>query len=257
MRYKDSDITDFTDIKVHDISYQLGAYYDMRYMQFFTRCKFILGLSSYEDDDTILDRQYEMEEVGKNYRCNFLLEWEIQKLNSERSEREVYDLVNDPVIQACAEIAESFQEEDPYDKVVDEFLIHTYPSINEQELHICRTIVWTLWDIGTPYYFEVVVRIVKHNHIKRRKPFSSIKDIEDIIQILVHKGILSQEINYISDHDKKGKIRWRYNEPHIVLSFLKDPSEAMIAISEIFGQIIKSFVGPRIDHVKADRLDPC
>ncbi|MGH9982640.1 MAG: hypothetical protein ACRD8W_01640 [Nitrososphaeraceae archaeon] len=249
MVYINRNDTGSSDSKVHDISYQLGAYYDLRYMQYFTRCKFILGLSNYNDDDIILDREYEMEEGGKNYRCNFLLECEIQTLNSERSEREDYDLVNDPAIQAFSEIAEHFY--DPYDKVVREFLIHTYPDINEQELHICRTIVGVIWDIGTPYYMEVVARIVKDTQIEWRKLFGNIKNIEDTIQRLVYKGILSQEIAYICNGDKNGDTRWRHDEPLIVLDFIKDPSEVMIAISEIFGQMIKSFIGPRINYATA------
>lgn len=31
---------------------------------FFTSCKFILGLSNYNGDDTILDREYEMKQGG-------------------------------------------------------------------------------------------------------------------------------------------------------------------------------------------------
>jgi hypothetical protein len=43
-----------------DISYQLGTYYDMGYMRYFTRSKFILGLSRYNDDDTAFEREEEM-----------------------------------------------------------------------------------------------------------------------------------------------------------------------------------------------------
>jgi hypothetical protein len=50
-----------SDIHTHnqkyDISYQLGAYYDMRYRQYFIRYKFILGLSKYNEDDSVSVRE--------------------------------------------------------------------------------------------------------------------------------------------------------------------------------------------------------
>jgi hypothetical protein len=74
MKYKDRNATDLPEGKESDINYQLGAYYDMRYMKFFTRYKFVLGLSNHNDDDTILDREYEMENGGKCHRRNFVRE---------------------------------------------------------------------------------------------------------------------------------------------------------------------------------------
>ena len=45
------------------IGYQLGAYYDMRYMQYFTRFRFILGLLKYNEDDTAPEREEEMKVI--------------------------------------------------------------------------------------------------------------------------------------------------------------------------------------------------
>jgi hypothetical protein len=160
-----------------------------------------------------------MENGGKCYRCNFVQEWDIKQRNSERSEREDDDLINDLVIQPV--MAGHYY--DPKEK----YLIYTYPGINEQELQICRTIVGVIEDYGTSYYDEVVARIVRGNRIEWHKLFGDIKHIEDTIQNLVHKGILSQEITYIGNGTKNGDIKWRYDEPLIVLDFVKDPSEVI------------------------------
>ncbi|MGA9316887.1 MAG: hypothetical protein WBV84_02415 [Nitrososphaeraceae archaeon] len=49
-----------------DPDYQLGAYYDMRYMQYFTRYRFIQDLSSYDEDDTVSEREEE-QKVMEDY----------------------------------------------------------------------------------------------------------------------------------------------------------------------------------------------
>jgi hypothetical protein len=237
-----------------DISYQLGTYYDMGYMRYFTRSKFILGLSRYNDDDTAFEREEEMKVVEKDYESNPVLDWKIQKVKVERGERNdclVYNLV----IQACGEMAAYIQKDDPYEKVVDEFLLNTYVNIDEQELQVCKTVIWAIWDIGTPYYFEVVARILNSPHEKRSKIFSNIKEVEDTIQRLVHKGILSHDVNYIGNLDKNGNTRWRYDEPHFILSFTRDPAEALKAISEVFVLMCKSFFGPHSDYDRASSLE--
>jgi hypothetical protein len=238
----------------YDISYQLGAYYDMRYMQYITRCKFILGLSRYNEDDTAFEREEEMKVVEKVDKNISVLDWKINKTKLERRERDD-DLVDNTVIQICGEMARYIQKDNPYDKVVDEFLLNTYTNIDEQELQVCKTVIWAIWDISTPYYFEVVARILNSSRIKRSKIFSDIKKVEDTIQRLIHKGILSQSINYVGNRDKNGDIRWRYDEPHIILSFAKDPAEALKAISEIFVLMCKSFFGPSIDYSEASSLE--
>jgi len=229
--------------KLYNSSYQLGAYYDMRYMTYFTRCKFILGLSSYDDDDTVFEREGLIVDIVKNYKGYFVLGEYIRKQKQPKNEDK--DPINDPVGQACVQIAEHIQKKDPYDEAVDEFLLHTYPEIDEQELNVCRTIVWTIWNIGTPYYEEVVASIMAHKYERQCKIFANIGEVEATIMGLVHKGILTQEINHIGNPDQKGNIRWRYDEPNIILSFTIDPSEAINAIGEIFGRMITSFIGPR------------
>jgi hypothetical protein len=226
----------------------------MRYMQYFTRCEFILGLSKYNDDDTALEREEEIKVAGKDYESNPVLDWEIQKTKIERVKWDS-SLINNPVIEACGEMATYIQKYDLYEKVVDEFLLNTYINIDEQELQVCRTVIWTMWDIGTPYYFEVVARILNSPHEKRSKIFSNIKEVEDTIQRLVRKGILSQNVNYIGNPDKNRNTRWGYDEPHIILSFINDPAEALRAISEIFVLMCKSFFGPHIDYDGASSLE--
>ena len=130
------------------------------------------------------------------------------------------------------------------DKVVDEFLLNTYDNIDEQEFQVCKWIIWTLWDIREPLYCKVVCRILNSDEEKRSKIFSNIKEIEDTIQRLVHKGILFQVIDYTCDLDENGNKRKKFDEPHILIPFTNDPDEALRAISEIFAQTFKSFYVP-------------
>lgn len=76
----------------YDISYQLGAYYDMRYMEYFTRFKFILGLSKYNEDDSVSVREVIMKPFEKYDRIdranywNTIWSWKIQEQEPSRSE---------------------------------------------------------------------------------------------------------------------------------------------------------------------------
>jgi hypothetical protein len=139
-------------------------------------------------------------------------------------------------------------ENNPFDKVVDEFLLNAYDDINEQEFQVCKEIIWTMWDISTPLYGEVVARILNSDEEKRSKIFANIKEVEDTIQRLVRKGILFQDIDYTCDLDKNGNRRKKHDEPHSVIPFTNDPDEAFNAISEIFAQTFKSFFGPHTDY---------
>jgi hypothetical protein len=231
----------------YDSSYQLGAYYDMRYMQYFTRYKFVQGLSKYNEDDTAFEREEEQKVMEKDYP---LLDREIQKTKVKREERDD-DLVNDSVCHSLGQMARYIGENNPFDKVVDEFLLNAYDDINEQEFQVYKEIIWTMWDISTPLYGEVVARILNSDEEKRSKIFANIKEVEDTIQRLVRKGILFQDIDYTCDLDKNGNRRKKYDEPHIVIPFTNDPDEAFNAISEIFVLMSKSFFGPRIDNNRA------
>jgi hypothetical protein len=240
---------------MYDINYQSGAYYDMRYMQYFTRYKFILGLSKYNDDDTALEREEEMKVMGNDCESSSVLDLKTQKTKVKQGKMDD-DLVNDSRYHCSfGEMVRYIGENKLFDKVVDEFLLNTYNDIDEQEFQVCKTVIWTMWDTSTPFYLEVVARILNPSHEKRSKIFSNIKEVEETIQRLVRKGILSQEVNYICTCDKNGNTRQRYDEPHIILPFTKDPDEALKAISEIFSQECKSFFGPHIDYDKACGLE--
>ena len=57
-----------------------------------------------------------------------------------------------------------------------------------------------------------------HPQHHRRDLFPTIKNIEDTIKRLINKGIVSQDINYNGDFIN-GIIRWRCDEPYIILFF--------------------------------------
>lgn len=220
--------------------YQLGSYYDMRYMQYFVRYKFILGLSKYDEDDTISEREEEIKGLGKEYINYSVLDWTTQKTKFERKKMDEHP-VGDSIIHTIGEMSRYLKETDILDRVVDEYLLNTYTHIDEQEFQVCKQVIWTMHDISTADYIEVVARILHCAYEDRSKIFSSIKEVEEIIQRLVHKGILSQEMEYISCLDDNVNRRRIRNEPSIYLSFTKDPFEGFNAINEVFGRVIKSF----------------
>ena len=96
----------------------------------------------------------------------------------------------------------------------------------------------------TPYYCEVLSRILNSSQEKRSKMLSNIKEIEDTIQELVGKGILFRAIDYVYDLDMSGESRKKYDQPHLILSFNKDPIEALNAIGECSSRLVNSFFVP-------------
>jgi hypothetical protein len=74
--------------------------------------------------------------------------------------------------------------------------------------------------------------------------FSNIKEIEDTIQELDGKGILFRAIDYVYDLDMSGDSRKKYDQQHIILSFNKDPIEALNAIGECSSRLVNSFFVP-------------
>jgi hypothetical protein len=225
-----------------------GAYYDMRYLQYFTRFKFIRGLSRYNEDDTAFDREGMIKVMGKDCQSYPALDLEAQKTAVTPSERDDECANDSPCYCSLGQMARYIAKNNPFEKVVDEFLLNTYDSIDEQEFQVCKTVIWTMWDISTPYYLEVVARILNSSNEKQSKIFSNILEIEETIQRLISKRILSQNVDYIHSIDKNGNTRHTYEKPHIVLSFIHEPDEAFKAISETFAQILNSFYLPHTDH---------
>jgi hypothetical protein len=64
----------------NDTNYQLDAYYDMRYMQYFTRYRFVQGLSKYNEDDTAFEREEMHKVMEKDYHR------QIRKIEVKRAE---------------------------------------------------------------------------------------------------------------------------------------------------------------------------
>ena len=230
----------------YGIDYQLGAYYDMRYMQYFTRFKFILGLSKYNEDDTAPEREEEMKVTGEEFTNFSILDWQVQKTKIEQGKSD-----GDGDFVELTKMAMYIKENDPLDKVVDEYLLNTYDNIDEQEFQVCKWIIWTLWDISEPLYCEVVCRILISDEEKQSKIFSNINEVEDTIQRLIRKGILFQVIDYTCDLDENGNRRKKFDEPHVLIPFMNDPDEALRAICEIWGQTVKSFFVPHTNYKQA------
>lgn len=135
------------------------------------------------------------------------------------------------------------------DILVDEYLLNTYTDIDEQEFQVCKWVFWTIHDIGVADYIEVVTRILLHcTHEERNKIFSDIKEVEETIQRLVQKGILSQNIEYTSYLDENGNRRRIRDEPSIYLLFTKKSNEAFKAVYETFGRVVKSFFVPHTTY---------
>lgn len=162
--------------------------------------------------------------------------WKIQEPEHNRSERDNSHTPS-PVYLGLDEMAIHIQKEDPFDKVVNEFLLYTYPDMDEQEFQVCRTVVWVMWDLSSgrnqAYYQAVVDYLLGPQYENRRDLFATIKNVEDTILRLVHKGFLSQYIDVSGKVDIDTRTtRWRFDKPYISLSFTKesDAGEVTIAI---------------------------
>lgn len=247
----------------YDISYQLGSYYDMRYREYFTRFKFLLGLSKYNEDDSVSERDEEVIiEPFENYdridRANYWNAIEIWKIQEQQQKRRADErdcsITQSLIHQVFKGMATHIQKEDPFDKVVDEFLLKTYPDMDEQEFQVCSTVVWVMWDLSSgrnqAYYLAVVDYLLGPEYGNRRDLYATIKDVEDTILRLVHKGILTQYIDVIGRVDKSGNTRWILDEPFISLAFTKDSDagEVISAIGGVFSQEIHAFFGPHTNY---------
>jgi hypothetical protein len=239
-----------TNNQKYDISYQLGAYYDMRYSGYFTRTRFILGLSEYNEDDTLYEREEMYKESFPDHNLSIFLVWELQEEERKKRKRD-YSLADSHVKQVFKEMCNA-QKKDPYDKsdiydkIVNEYILNTYFDIDEQGLNVCKAMIWAMWDLhsGNNFaHYSDVVEFLLSPEYQRRDIFTTIKDIEVTIQRLILMGILSQDIDRIGDIDKDGNVRRRLDQPFITLSFSKDPGEVMVAIGETFSQEMYSFFG--------------
>lgn len=223
----------------YDISYQLGAYYDMRYRQYITRHRFILGLSKYNEDDTVYEREETLEIHPEYSRGRDLLE-EL-KIKYEHEKNKMNDSTADcPTIQEPNQMSKCFQKEnqyDEFDEIENKCLLNKYPDIDEQELEVCRTMMGAMWDLHSGFnmasYHIVVGQLLMHPQHHRRDLFPTIKNIEDTIKRLINKGIVSQDIESNGDLIN-GIIRWRYDEPYIILFFNEGQEDLMMAIDESF-----------------------
>jgi hypothetical protein len=222
----------------------------MRYMQYFTRSKYLFGLSKYNEDDTVYEREEEFKEL---FRDNWFIiqNCEIKEQKRESKKRGC-SCADNPIVKIAKEMrAQKVNPFDIVDKMVDEFLLNTYLDIDEQEFLVCRTTVWAMWDLNSGhdeiYYMEVVARLLSHRNI-RRDIFPTIKDIEATIRRLVHKGILSQDIDYITSIDVDRNITQELKRPFIILSFSKDSGDIIKEIGETFCRLVNSFLQPHTDY---------
>jgi hypothetical protein len=212
----------FSSGQKYDISYQLGAYYDIRYKGYFTRPRIILGLSKYTEDDTIHERE---EEILKSMstipcrKCKSRLDVQRVRLKSKTGDVDLYDydeFTTGETIYLYPEFEGYIQ--DPFERVLDELFVGTYPDIDEQELWICKGIVYVNWGRGLDKvsYKDLVSDIV---HTHREDLFPTIKDIESTIQRLILKAILFQSISYCGIKYKRNLKKLHViTEPHIVLA---------------------------------------
>jgi hypothetical protein len=113
------------------------------------------------------------------------------------------------------------------DRILAEFLRGHYPYITSKESTICKTIAYTLWDLGDAPYIEILER-VKSNIGSQ---FESPKDIEDTIKVLIEKRIVRSQTEFIRYGDGK---KWK-SRPEKVLK-LRDEIEV-----EIYQIIWKEF----------------
>jgi hypothetical protein len=169
----------------HDMFDQLGVYYDMRYWRYYKRSKFLAGLSNYNDDEIVEKIEGEVVESTKERRK------ELEEFNIEK------EFVTENISQ---------------------LLLKWYPDLTVRELAVCHMIIWTKWDLGTPFYFELILRIVS----QFMKLFFSLKHIQDTIQGLIHEGIIIPMLGRNDENDN----------PYIYLSLSRElEDEAYKAIS--------------------------
>jgi hypothetical protein len=221
-------------------------------MKYMTRFRFLLGLSEYNEDDTVYEREEIYKEMFRDHNWNILLNWEIQEREHKRRKEKVYSQPDSPVIQALKKMRDSqkkdlFDKSDIYDKNVNEFILHTYSNIDEQELHVCKAMIWAMWDLHSGSNlseYAMVVEFLLSPEYRRRDIFATIKDIEVTIDRLIRRGIVSQDVDRTGRFDDGGNISWILDRPFIVLSFVRDPVEVMCGIGETFAQEMKAFIGP-------------
>jgi hypothetical protein len=208
----------FSSSQKYDISYQLGAYYDMKYKCYSTRSKFILGLTKYSEDDTIYEREEMLRSMPISCRkCKSNVRH--VQLRNKTGKDELYDyheLLGEPIyfyLEPEAYI------QDPWERVLDELFIGTYPDLDEQELWVCKRIAYEKWErsLDKVRYKDLVSETV---HTHREVLFPTVKDIENTIQRLIQKAILFRSISYCGIKYKGGWTKKVHiiTEPHHVLA---------------------------------------
>jgi hypothetical protein len=238
---------DITNYNQNDPNFSLCAYYDMRYMEYVTRHRFLLGLALYNEDDTAFERE---EIFKKLFRDNSEIQNWIQEQKRESEKRDYY-LAHNPMNQVLKDMSTHIQKESQFDKRVDEYLLNVYQDIDEQELQVCRTLVWAMWDLHSgrniAHYADVVEHLLNPKY-QRKDIFETIKDIQDTIQRLVYREILSQDKDRIGGVDKDGNTRWKFDKPFITLSFTKALDDVIRTIAEGFSQEVLTFFGPHNNY---------
>lgn len=161
---------------------QLGVYYDLRYRQYYKRSRFLASLSSYNDDE-IVEK----------------IETETLQLIKEHPEHTGNNMIKE-------------MENDPITK-----LIHKrYPRLNIRELAICNMIISIEWSREVADYSDLVTNVI----VDYMQLFFGLNHLHDIIQGLVHKGILFPKLG----QDEIGKEKLK-TKPFIYLTLSPELEE--------------------------------
>ena len=155
----------------------------MRYQQYITRHRFILGLSKYKEDDTVHEREG-IFVVPPEYAWEPDLLEEL-KIKYEHEKNKMNDSAADcPTIQEPNQMSERFQKKnqyDEFDEIENKCLLNKYPDIDKQELAVCRTMMEAMWDLHSgsnmASYHVVVGHLLMHPQHHRRDLFPTIKNI--------------------------------------------------------------------------------
>ena len=81
------------------------------------------------------------------------------------------------------------------DKSIKELLYGHYPDLTEKEFTICEVIASAAWESFLLYYYDVIVQTAAEGH---KELFHNTDEVESVIKQLIEKGIVKDQITFIS-----------------------------------------------------------
>jgi hypothetical protein len=88
------------------------------------------------------------------------------------------------------------------DKSIKELLYGHYPDLTEKEFVICEIISSAAWESFFYYYYDMIVQTAVTRY---KELFHNTDEVESVIKQLIEKGIVRDEITFLS-YELEGKV---------------------------------------------------